>query len=154
MSADPIADLLIYLDRRDAGFDRDKLLRLAREIEATGHERDDPVREIMSRLGDRWSPLILVILSTGRYRHAALRRVIAVVSAEAAISQRMLTLRLRALERDGLVLRDVEPTVPPTVTYALSPLGGELAERLDSMIRWIKSNESAIRMAREAFGTP
>ena len=154
MSADPIADLLSYLDRRDAGFDRDKLLRLAREIEATGHERDDPVREIMSRLGDSWSPLILSILSTGRYRHAALRRVIAVVSAEAAISQRMLTLRLRALERDGLVLRDVEPTVPPTVCYALSPLGHELAERLDGMIRWIKDNESTVRRAREAFGAP
>ena len=151
MTSDRINELMAYLDRRDAGFDRERLRLLAREIQATGHERDDPVREIMSRLGDRWSSLIIFILATGRYRHAALRRIIAVVSAEAEISQRMLTLRLRALERDGLVLRDVEATVPPTVCYALSPLGHQLAERLDGMIRWIKEIEPVIQAARATF---
>jgi DNA-binding HxlR family transcriptional regulator len=151
MTADRLAELMSYLDSRDAGFDRDQLMRLAYDIRSTGNRRVDPVREIMSRLGDRWSALIISILATGRYRHAALRRVIAVVSAETAISQRMLTLRLRALERDGLVMRDVELTVPPTVCYSLSPLGGELAAWLAGAVDWIKANEAAIHQARADF---
>jgi DNA-binding HxlR family transcriptional regulator len=151
MTTDRLAELMSYLDNRDAGFDRDQLIMLANEIHSTGNQRTEPVREIMTRLGDRWSALIIFILATGRYRHAALRRVIAVVSAETAISQRMLTLRLRALERDGLVLRDVEPTVPPTVCYSLSPLGGELFTWLRGAIEWIKANEAAIQKARADF---
>ena len=151
MTADRLAELMSYLDKRDAGFDRDQLMTLALEIRSTGNQRTDPVREIMSRLGDRWSALIIFILATGRYRHAALRRVIAVVSAESSISQRMLTLRLRALERDGLVLRDIEPTVPPTVCYSLSPLGAELLTWLRGAVEWIKANEATIQKARADF---
>ena len=151
MPADTLIKLVSNLRKSDPGFDPESLLGLAREIDAAGHERDDPVREIMARLGDRWSALLLSVLATGSYRHAALRRVIAVLSAEQAISQRMLTLRLRALERDGLVERFTLPTVPPAVTYSLTPLGQALSKRLGEMIRWIKDNEATIARARADF---
>ena len=151
MTADRINELMAYLDRRDAGFDRERLRLLAREIQATGHERDDPVREIMSRLGDRWSSLIIFILATGRYRHAALRRIIAVVSAEAEISQRMLTQTLKDLQRDGLVNRKVFPTVPPGVEYRLSDLGHSLLTPLEALVAWAENNHPAIRQARMEF---
>ena len=143
--------LLAHLRQSHPDFAEDALLRLADDIAAAGHERDDPVREIMARLGDRWSALLLVILTTGNYRHAALRRIIAVMSAERMISQRIMTLRLRALERDGLVARARLDTTPPSVTYSLTPLGQALAERLDGMIRWIKENEQEIMAARASF---
>ena len=151
MPADPLTDLVSTLRKSEPDFDPQPLMGLARDIHAVGHERDDPVREIMARLGDRWSALLLSVLATGPYRHAALRRIIAVLSAEKAISQRMLTLRLRALERDGLVERFTLQTVPPAVTYSLTPLGKALSERLEEMIRWIKDNEATIASARAAF---
>lgn len=151
MSADSLQALVAHLKKTDPAFDPTALTGLAAEIAAVGHERDDPVREIMARLGDRWSALLVSVLATGDYRHAALRRIIAVVSAEKAISQRMLTLRLRGLERDGLVRRQTFASVPPTVTYSLTPLGYQLAERLDGMIRWIKENEAVIHEARTNF---
>lgn len=151
MSADPLKDLVAHLKKTDPAFDAAALTALADDIAAAAHERNDPVREIMARLGDRWSALLLAVLATGSYRHAALRRIIAVVSAEKAISQRMLTLRLRALERDGLVGRSVFPSVPPAVTYSLTPLGRQLADRLEDMIRWIKENEPVIAKARAEF---
>jgi len=151
MSADSLKDLLAHLKKTDPAFDPVPLTALAWDIAAVGHEREDPVREIMARLGDRWSALLLSVLATGDYRHAALRRIIAVVSAEKAISQRMLTLRLRGLERDGMVERFTFASVPPTVTYSLTPLGRELAGRLDEMIRWIKQNEPTIAKARADF---
>jgi DNA-binding HxlR family transcriptional regulator len=151
MAEDTLDRLIARLMRTGKDIDATGLRSLAQAMAETGRKREDPVREIMSRLGDRWSPLILFILNTGAYRHAALRRTITLLSAEQAISQRMLTLRLRALERDGLVLREVEPTSPPTVTYRLSVLGRGLAEKLDDMVRWIKLHESEIAEARAAF---
>lgn len=151
MEPERLRNLLVYLETRVTADERTRLLSLADRIAETGHERDDPVREVMTRLGDSWSPLLISILSTGRYRHAVLRRVIAGLSAEKAISQRMLTLRLRALERDGLVGREVEETVPPTVTYFLTPLGMGLWRQLEGMLQWIKNNDAAIRAARDNF---
>ena len=145
------ARLIAGLAKSKSQFDADSLANLAREMSEAGRRREDPVREIMARLGDRWSPLILFILNTGAYRHAALRKVVAVLSSEQAISQRMLTLRLRALERDGLVDRVVEATAPPTVTYSLTPLGAELTAKLSTMVQWIKAHEDEIARARSAF---
>lgn len=151
MSTDPLVPLIAHLMKTHEGFDPGPLSALAKEIAEVGHDRDDPVREIMARLGDRWSALLLSVLLTGSYRHAALRRVISVVSAEKAISQRMLTLRLRSLERDGLVQRFTVHVVPPTVTYSLTPLGRDLANRLKEMIGWVKRHEAEIIQARAAF---
>jgi DNA-binding HxlR family transcriptional regulator len=151
MPSEDFDALLTYLNNHCGSFDPDRLTRLAQDIAASGHQREDPVREIMSRLGDRWSALLLSVLATGCFRHSALRRVISVISAEKTISQRMLTLRLRALERDGLVARHVTDSVPPSVSYSLTPLGIALSQRLAEMIIWIKESEDIIMQARAAF---
>jgi DNA-binding HxlR family transcriptional regulator len=113
--------------------------------------RDGPVREVMARLGDRWSTLLLMVLSAGSFRHATLRRLVGALSAEQAISQRMLTLRLRALERDGFVARTVTDSVPPRVDYALTPLGRDFVVKIDGLLRWIETHSDAIRESRRAF---
>jgi DNA-binding HxlR family transcriptional regulator len=128
-----------------------KIAGLVMHMNQFEHSRDDPVREIVARLGDRWSTLLLLILATGTFRHAELRRVVTAVSAEQAISQRMLTLRLRALERDGLVARQVTPTVPPRVDYSLTPLGHELVGLVENLLRWIEKNNAAILKSRARF---
>jgi len=81
------------------------------------HDGACPVtREVLTRVGDKWSVLVIVLLGDGARRFSDLRRAVE------GISQRMLTHTLRGLERDGLVVRTVFPTVPPRVEYALSPL--------------------------------
>ncbi|MCA8889790.1 MAG: helix-turn-helix transcriptional regulator, partial [Parvularculaceae bacterium] len=114
-----------------------------------GVSRDEPVREVMALIGDRWSTLILLILEAGATRHAALRRLINRLSSEGAISQRVLTAKLRALERDGFVIRSATHDIPPRVDYALSPLGAELVERIHGFIDWIRGNRDQIETARE-----
>jgi DNA-binding HxlR family transcriptional regulator len=118
---------------------------------AHGTQRDDPAREVMAMLGDRWTSLILMVLAIGQWRHADLKRALARLSAEQAISQRVLTLKLRALERNGFVLRHVTGDVPPKVSYSLSPLGMELAGEGRRMVDWANAREGAIRNARKAF---
>lgn len=136
------------LDHHAAGA---RLAGLARRMDRHAHDRDAPVREVMARLGDRWSTLILLVLSAGTFRHAQLRRLIAALSAEKTISQRMLTLRLRALERDGMVERTVTPTVPPRVDYALTALGGEFVGLIEGMLRWLEANDARILASRKKF---
>lgn len=127
------------------------LADLVRRMDRHDNDREAPVREVMSRLGDRWSTLILLVLSAGTFRHATLRRLIATMSAERAISQRMLTLRLRALERDGMVARTVTPTIPPRVDYALTPLGRDFVALIDSLLKWIERHDVVIQQSRERF---
>lgn len=127
------------------------LAALAARMGDTPPDHDAPEREVISRLGDSWSPLILMILATGRYRHTTLKRVVGALSAEGDISQRMLTLRLRALERDGFVLREVEELVPPRVHYALTPMGQELVAELDRLLHWIEARRDRILAARVRF---
>jgi DNA-binding HxlR family transcriptional regulator len=103
------------------------------------------VREVLSRVGDKWSVLIVSILSDGPQRFNVLRRDIE------GISQRMLTLTLRELERDGLVSRRVEATVPPSVYYALTPLGHTLLEPVRALALWAQGNITAITSAQQTF---
>lgn len=124
---------------------------LATEMAANGNGRDDPAREVMGLLGDRWSTLILLVLATGQWRHAELRRTLAALSAERAISQRVLTLKLRTLERDGFVARSATADVPPRVSYALTALGRELHAEARRLIDWINAKAVTIRAARTAF---
>lgn len=131
----------------------DAIAALAAEMAAHGNGRDAPVREVMALLGDRWTTLIVLVLATGEWRHADLKRVLAKLSAEQAISQRVLTLKLRALERDGFVARTVTGDVPPRVSYRLAPLGEGLLGEARRLIGWIQHHSEAIRAARAGFDT-
>jgi DNA-binding HxlR family transcriptional regulator len=103
------------------------------------------VREVLSRVGDKWSVLIVSLLGGGRRRFSELRRAID------GISQRMLTLTLRGLERDGLVTRTVFPTIPPRVEYALTPLGVTLLGPIEALASWAAENKTAIHDAQRRF---
>ncbi|HEX2034990.1 MAG TPA: helix-turn-helix domain-containing protein [Chloroflexota bacterium] len=103
------------------------------------------VREVLNRVGDKWSVLVIVLLGGGTKRFTELRRSIE------GISQRMLTLTLRQLERDGLVQRTVHPTVPPRVEYALTGLGRTLLEPVMALGAWAEAHRQDIEAARRAF---
>ena len=105
------------------------------------------VREVLNRVGDKWSVLVVELLGDGPLRFGELRRRIE------GISQRMLTLSLRALERDGLIRRTVFPTVPPSVEYALTPLGRTLLEPVCALASWASKHREEIQSARERFDT-
>ncbi|WP_041493158.1 winged helix-turn-helix transcriptional regulator [Burkholderia lata] len=102
-------------------------------------------RQILDRIGDKWSLYIIATLSDGSRRFNELKREID------GISQRMLTLTLRGLERDGLVTRTVFPTIPPRVDYALTPLGATLLEPVMALVMWAEKNKQPIAQARERF---
>ena len=104
-----------------------------------------PVRDVLDRLGDKWSTLILIALATGPLRFSMIRRNIP------DISKRMLTQTLRDLERDGLITRHVFPTKPPSVEYRLSPLGRSLQAPLVALIGWADAMHGDIRDARARF---
>ena len=104
-----------------------------------------PVREILDRIGDKWSVLVVGLLADGPRRFSELRRSID------GISQRMLTLTLRGLERDGLVTRTVYPTIPPRVDYALTRLGATLIEPIMALAAWARTHRPAIMDARERY---
>lgn len=101
-----------------------------------------PVREVLDRVGDKWSVLIIVMLGQRTHRYSELDRAID------GISQRMLTLTLRALVRDGLVERAVHASVPPRVDYTLTELGHTLLEPLTALDRWANAHREDIRAAR------
>ena len=109
------------------------------------HESCTSVRSVLSRVGDKWSILVIMALSEGPKRFSELQR-----STE-GISQRMLTLTLRGLERDGFVTRTVFPTIPPKVEYALTPMGESLREPVNALGGWVLANLSAIAAARDHF---
>jgi DNA-binding HxlR family transcriptional regulator len=102
-------------------------------------------REILNRIGDKWSVLVVVLLGDGAQRFNALKRAIA------GISQRMLTATLRGLERDGMVKRTVYPTNPPQVDYELTPLGRTLLEPVLVLATWAQRHRATIQRARESF---
>src|SRR5438128_9611260 len=103
------------------------------------------VSEVLARVGDKWTVLVVTVLGEGPKRFNELRRALG------SISQRMLTLTLRCLERDGLVTRTVFPTVPPRVDYELTQLGHSLLEPVSSLGLWARQNRSAIHDARRRF---
>lgn len=109
-----------------------------------GHEQC-PVRHVLDRLGDAWSFLVVLHLGGGPQRFNALRRRID------GVSQRMLTLTLRKLERDGLISRHVHPTTPPQVEYALTKLGRSLAQPISALTKWAGDHQQAIEAARAAY---
>ena len=103
------------------------------------------VAPVLNRVGDKWSMLIVMILSAGPKRFSELKRAID------GISQRMLTLSLRGLERDGLVSRTVTPTIPPRVDYELTELGASLREPVKALGDWAIEHIGCIRAAQQRF---
>jgi DNA-binding HxlR family transcriptional regulator len=103
------------------------------------------VREVLNLVGDKWSLLLIQHLADGPSRFSDLKRTVE------GISQRMLTLTLRHLERDGLVSRTVYPTVPPRVDYALTPLGRTLRGPVSELASWAEKNREQMQSARDAF---
>lgn len=130
---------------------RARALALGREMERNGRGRDGPIRGAMGLVGDRWSALVLLVLQTGEWRHADLRRMLGEISDEGAISQRVLTQKLRALEREGFVARSVSDDVPPKVSYRLSPLGDAFLLQVREMLDWLSDHRDQILAARESF---
>jgi DNA-binding HxlR family transcriptional regulator len=102
-------------------------------------------REILDRIGDKWSLYIIVTLAGGPQRFNELKRTID------GISQRMLTLTLRGLERDGLVTRTMYPTIPPRVDYDLTAMGRTLLEPVMALVNWADANQFAIADAHRRF---
>ncbi|WP_249401871.1 helix-turn-helix domain-containing protein [Streptomyces sp. YIM 121038] len=106
---------------------------------------DCQVRQILDRIADKWSLLVIALLDQRRLRFTELRREID------GISQRMLTVTLRQLERDGLVRRTVHPVVPPRVEYELTPLGGTLHHTIQSLVTWTEEHQNEIAAARSSY---
>ncbi|HMF68079.1 MAG TPA: helix-turn-helix domain-containing protein [Phyllobacterium sp.] len=106
---------------------------------------DCEVRQILDRIADKWSLLVIALLEKRTLRFTELRKSID------GISQRMLTTTLRQLERDGIVQRTVFPVVPPRVDYALTPLGCTLLETIQSLVNWTERYQNEIAAARASY---
>ncbi len=106
-----------------------------------------PTRQVVNRIGDRWSLLVLYALEDGTLRFQQLRRAVE------GVSQKMLTQTLRLLERDGLVRREIFASVPPHVEYSLTPLGHSLSGRIAGIREWAYANMPGIEAARRDFDT-
>ena len=104
-----------------------------------------PTRQVLDRIADKWTMLVIVALEHGTLRFSEVRRSID------GITQKMLTQTLRALERDGIVDREVIATVPVTVRYSLTPLGHSLADAVGVIREWAYANMDAIDAARAAY---
>lgn len=117
----------------------------------TGFERgnafaaDCPTRQLLDRIADKWSVLLLLVLGEGDMRFNSLKRRIG------GVSQKMLSQTLRSLERDGLIARTVEPTMPVTVTYSVTPLGRELLTALQSIIDWAETRMTTVLAAQSTY---
>lgn len=103
------------------------------------------ISHVLARVGEKWSVLIIIMLAQGPQRFSELKRAIG------GVSQRMLTLSLRGLERDGLVKRTVFPVVPPRVEYELTPLGRSLHAPVSALGDWARNHLAEIDAARAAF---
>ena len=114
---------------------------------AVVHETQDcrAISEMLSRVGDKWSVLIITYLGDGPMRFSELKRGVG------GISQKMLTTSLRNLERDGFVTRTVTPLRPPRVDYSLTPLGFDLLKPVTGLADWTRTNMAQIDAARRRF---
>ena len=103
------------------------------------------VASILARVGDKWSVFVIMLLGDGPRRFNEIKRMVG------GISQRMLTLTLRGLERDGLVTRTVFPTIPPRVDYELTDLGRGLWKPVEALGKWAHDHQTEIEDARTRF---
>ncbi|GFM84799.1 HxlR family transcriptional regulator [Pseudomonas cichorii] len=123
-------------------------MSLARNDSADGQHDAESCKalgNILDRIGDKWTVMVVGILSDGPMRFNALQRTVA------GVSHRMLTLTLRGLERDGLVTRTAFATVPPRVDYELTDLGHSLRPQLELLASWARTHQATIEQARNSF---
>jgi DNA-binding HxlR family transcriptional regulator len=123
-------------------------MSLAKHESIHGHHDAESCKalgNILDRIGDKWTVMVVGILSEGPMRFNALQRTVA------GVSHRMLTLTLRGLERDGLVTRTAFATVPPRVDYELTCLGHSLKPQLELLAEWARVNQATIEQARISF---
>ncbi len=120
-------------------------LRESEEVKADLLDRNCPSRQILDRIGDRWSVLVVSVLSDGPRRYSELATTIG------GVSQKMLTQTLRGLERDGLVTRTVHAAVPPRVDYALTDLGRSLIGLVSALEVWATTHMGDVLAARDAY---
>lgn len=104
-----------------------------------------PIRTVLAQIGDKWSLLVILLLRQGEFRFSEIARTMP------DISQRMLTQTLRKLERDGIVARDVTPSSPPRVDYAITDLGRSLFQPISAMADWAVVHQTEIVEARQKF---
>ena len=118
-----------------------------REAELAPNPYDSrcPTRQVLDRIADKWTVLLLGVLQRGPMRFNQLRREID------GLTQKMLSQTLKALERDGLVTRTAWPTVPVTVEYAITPLGQTLSAALDELQRWARDHIAEVNAAQRNF---
>lgn len=111
------------------------------------HRSEDcrAISEILQRVGDKWTVLVVGMLGNGPMRFSELRHAVG------GISQKMLTTTLRGLERDGFVTRTVFPTIPPRVDYELTELGHQLQEPVNALADWARQNTPHINAARSRY---
>jgi len=109
------------------------------------HQDCGKVNQVLARVGDKWTVLVVMLLGDGPRRFNEIKRMVG------GISQRMLTLTLRGLERDGMVTRTVFPTIPPRVDYELTDLGRSLSTPVQALGLWAQANMDEIEAARERF---
>ncbi|WP_327581437.1 helix-turn-helix transcriptional regulator [Nonomuraea sp. NBC_00507] len=110
-------------------------------------EQMDFIRQVLDRVGDKWSLLVIAALEAGPLRYTDLQHDVP------GISQRMLTLTVRQLQQDGLVTRTAYAEVPPRVEYALTPLGRSLHQIVTSLITWVADHHGQIREHRDHTAT-
>jgi DNA-binding HxlR family transcriptional regulator len=102
-------------------------------------------REVLQRVGDKWSVYVIDLLGQGTMRFTELHRTID------GITSRMLTVTLRGLERDGIVTRTIHPVIPPRVEYALTPMGRTLLDTIGQLVTWSRTHLPEIEAARAAY---
>jgi DNA-binding HxlR family transcriptional regulator len=102
-------------------------------------------REVLQRVGDKWSVYVIDLLGQGTMRFTELHRTID------GITSRMLTVTLRGLERDGIVTRTIHPVIPPRVEYALTPMGRTLLHTIGQLVAWSRAHLPEIEAARAAY---
>jgi DNA-binding HxlR family transcriptional regulator len=140
-------------DPSGAACDSEAAIDEAVPIDAGGRSevggRSEPItcraREVLQRVGDKWSVLAIDLLGQGTMRFSELHRAID------GITARMLTVTLRGLERDGIVTRTIHPVIPPRVEYALTPMGRTLLDTIGQLVTWADSHLPEIEAARVAY---
>ena len=111
-------------------------------------EEKQDLNELLNRVGDKWSILLIVVLSRSPDQTARFSELLRLIG---GISQRMLTTTLRSLERDGFVTREIFPVIPPRVEYSLTKLGSSLLVPMEHLVEWVLENRFTIRKARELY---